>query len=116
MIYIYAFLFAGLICAIGQIIIDNTKLTAGHVTSLFTVIGAILSFLGIYPRLIEKCGAGATVLIMNFGHMLYSSGMIGYENTGLLGIFTELLCKSSLAIVAAVVFSFVFTIFFKARD
>lgn len=116
MIYIYAFLFAGLICAIGQIILDNTKLTAGHITSLFTVIGALLSFLGFYPWLIEKCGAGATVLIMNFGHMLYSSGMIGYESTGILGIFTELLCKSSLAIVAAIVFSFVFTIFFKARD
>ena len=116
MIYIWAFLFSGVICAIGQIIIDNTKLSAGHVTSLFTVIGAILSFLGIYPWLIEKCGAGATVLIMNFGHMLYSSGMIGYEEAGILGIFTDLLCKSSLAIVSAIVFSFIFTIFFKPRD
>ena len=116
MIYVWAFLFSGLICSIGQMIIDNTKLTAGHITSLFTVVGAILSFFGIYPWLIEKCGAGATVLIMNFGHMLYSSGMIGYEETGILGIFTDLLCKSSLAIVSAIVFSFILTIVFKPRD
>lgn len=116
MIYLYAFLFSGFICMIGQIILDNTKLTAGHITSLFTVIGAILSFLGIYPWLIKKCGAGATILIMNFGHLLYSSGMLGYEDQGILGIFTDLLCKSSLAIVAAVVFSFVFAMIFKPRD
>lgn len=116
MIYLNAFVFSGFICAIGQIIIDNTKLTPGHVTSFFTVMGAVLSFLGIYPWLMEKCGAGASILIMNFGHMLYSSGMIGYESMGILGIFTELLCKSSLAIVSAVVFSFIFAIFFKPRD
>ncbi|MBQ6840633.1 MAG: SpoVA/SpoVAEb family sporulation membrane protein [Bacilli bacterium] len=116
MIYIYAFLFSGFICMIGQIIIDNTKLTAGHVTSLFTVLGAVLSCLGIYPWLIEECGAGASILIMNFGHMLFSSGMVGYEEMGVLGIFTELLCKSSLAIVAAVVFSFIVALFFKPRD
>ena len=49
MIYFNAFILAGIVCMIGQIIIDNTKLTAGHVTSIFTVVGAILSFLGIYP-------------------------------------------------------------------
>lgn len=114
--YLYAFLFSGFICMIGQIILDNTKLTAGHITSLFTVLGAILSFLGIYPYLLEKCGAGASILIMNFGHLLYSSGMVGFENMGLLGIFTELLCKSSLAIVAAIVFSFIVTILCKPRD
>lgn len=114
--YIYAFLLAGFVCMVGQIIIDNTKLTAGHVTSLFTVVGAVLSFLGIYPWLIQKCGAGATILIMNFGHLLYSSGMLGYEDQGILGIFADLLCKSSLAIVAAVIFSFVFAIIFKPRD
>lgn len=116
MIYIYAFLFAGLVCGIGQIILDNTKLTAGHITSLFTVIGAFLSFIGVYPWLVEKCGAGATILITNFGHMLYTSGMQGYENMGIIGIFSELLTKSSLAIVSVVVFSFVFAIIFKPKN
>ena len=116
MIYVYAFLWPAIICAIGQIILDNTKLTAGHITSLFTVIGAVLSFLGIYPMLIEKCGAGATILIMNFGHALYMGGIIGYESSGWIGIFTHLLSKCSLAIVATIVFSFIFAMVFKPRD
>ena len=55
--FIYAFLFAGFACVIAEIILDNTKLTPGHITSLFTVIGSILSCLGAYDWLIEKCGA-----------------------------------------------------------
>ena len=76
--YILAFFFSGIVCAIGQIILDNTKLTPGHITSIFTVIGAFLSFLGWYDYLITKFGAGATVIISNFGHMLYSSTLQGY--------------------------------------
>lgn len=116
MIFLNAFVFAGLVCAIGQIILDNTKLTPGHVTSLFTVIGAILSFLGIYESLIGWAGAGATVLISNFGHMLYQGGLIGLKESGILGIFTELLCKSSAAIVSAIVFAAILAFIFKPKD
>ena len=114
--YIYAFLFAGVACALAQIILDNTKLTPGHITSLFTVGGAFLSFLGIYDNLITKFGAGATVLISNFGHMLYSSAIQGYAEEGILGLFSGMLCKSSLAITAAIVFSFVIALFFNPKD
>ena len=114
MIYLNAFLFAGFICMLGQIILDNTKLTPGHITSLFTVVGALLSFCGIYPTLIQKCGVGATSLIMNFGNMLYQSGINGYENAGILGIFSELLDKSSIAIVSVIIFFFIIFIFFKS--
>ena len=99
MIYLNAFLFAGFICMLGQIILDNTKLTPGHITSLFTVVGALLSFCGIYPTLIQK----------------YQSGINGYENAGILGIFSELLDKSSLAIVSAIIFAFIISIIFKAK-
>ena len=54
MIYLNSFLFCGIVCLIGQIILDNTKLTPGHVTSIFTVMGAVLSFLGIYQGFFEK--------------------------------------------------------------
>ncbi len=114
--YISAFLFAGFVCLICQIVLDNSKLTPGHITSSVTVIGAILSFLGIYDDIVSKCGAGATVLIANFGHMLYSAGIKGYEEAGFLGIFSELLCSSGIAIVSVIVLSFVFTLIFKARD
>ncbi len=116
MIFLNAFVFAGIVCAIGQIILDNTKLTPGHITSLFTVLGAFLSFLGIYEKLVSWAGAGATVLISNFGHMLYQSGLIGLKESGILGIFTELLCKSSAAIVSAVVFSAILAFIFKPKD
>lgn len=114
--YLNAFLFAGTVCLICQIVLDNTKLTPGHITSSVTVIGAILSFLGIYDDIIAKCGAGATLLISNFGHMLYTSGINGYEEAGFLGIFSKLLCSSGIAIVGVIVFSFIFTMVFKPKD
>lgn len=116
MIYLNAFLFAGFICMLGQIILDNSKLTPGHITSIFTVVGALLSFFEIYPSLVEKCGIGATSLIMNFGNMLFLGGMEGFENSGLIGIFSGLLCKSSLAITGAIVFAFIITIFCKPKN
>ena len=116
MLLINSFLFAGTACAIAQIILDNTKLTSGHITSLFTVAGAFLSFLGLYDDFIEKFGAGATVLISNFGHMLYSSAIQGYNEEGILGIFSGMLCKSSLAITAAIVFSFLIALIFNPKD
>ena len=116
MIYLNAFLLAGSICLICQIVLDNTRLTPGHITSSVTIIGAVLSYFGIYDKLIEYCGAGATMLISNFGHMLYSSGLQGYEENGFLGIFMKLLCSSGVAIVSVIVFSFVFTLLFKAKD
>ncbi len=114
--YLNAFLFAGAVCLICQIVLDNTKLTPGHITSAVTVIGALLSFFGIYDKIISLCGAGATVLIANFGHMLYSAGISGYVEGGILGLFSNLLCSSGIAIVSVVVFSFIFTIIFKPKD
>lgn len=113
---INAFLVSGVFCLIAQIILDNFKVTPGHVTSLFTVIGAVLSFLGIYEKLIEFAGAGATVLISNFGHMLFIGALEGYKSEGILGLFTGLLTKSSAAITSAVIFAFVFTLIFKPKS
>lgn len=116
MIFFNAFILSGFICMLGQIILDNTKLTPGHVTSLFTVGGAFLSFFGIYQKLISWAGAGATVVISNFGHMLYQAGIEGFHEFGILGFFSGLLTKSSAAIVSAVIFSFLFALIFKPRD
>ncbi len=116
MIYLLAFLFTGSVCGVAQLILDNTKLTPGHLTSIFTVIGSILSFLGIYDKLINIFGAGATVLISNFGYTLYSAGYNGYLQNGFLGIFTHLLDKSGVAIVGVIVFSFVFSLIFDSKN
>lgn len=114
--YLYAFLFAGFVCMLAQIVLDNTKLTAGHITALLTVVGSFLSFLGIYPKLIDKFGAGAAILISNFGNQLYQSGLEGYKVSGFLGIFTNLLGRSSALIVGAIVFAFTLSIFFKPKS
>lgn len=113
---INAFLVSGLFCLIAQIILDNFNITPGHVTSLFTVIGALLSFLGIYDKLIEFAGAGATVLISNFGHMLFTGAIEGFKAEGILGLFTGLLTKSSAAITSAIIFAFIFTLIFKPKS
>lgn len=114
--FICAFVFAGIACAIAQIILDNTKLTPGHITSIYTALGAFLSFIGVYDKLIMKFGAGATTLISNFGHSLYSAAWQGYVEEGFLGLFSNMLCKSSAVIVGAVIFAFLLSLVFKPKD
>lgn len=114
--YIYAFLLAGTICLICQVVLDNTKYTPGHITSAVTVIGALLSFIGVYDNLISFGGAGATLMISNFGHSLYTSALNGYYESGFLGIFTGMLSNSGVAIVSVIVLSFIFTLFFESKD
>ena len=116
MIFLKAFLVTGLFCFVAQVIMDNTKLTPGHITSLFVVFGAVLSFFGLYSKLIEFGGAGATVLISNFGHMLYMGAIEGFHEVGVLGLASGLLVKSSLAIVSAVVIAFVLALIFKPKN
>ncbi len=116
MIYLNAFLFAGIACLLAQLILDNTKLTPGHVTSLFTVLGAFFGFLGLYDKFISFAGGGATTIISNFGYVLYKGAYLGFQEQGILGIFTGLLTKGSCAIVGAVVFSFVLVLLFKPKD
>lgn len=116
MTFIWAFLITGAFCAVGQIILDNTKLTPGHVTSIFTVIGAILGFFGIYEKLIQLAGGGASTLISNFGYLLYKGAYEGYQTDGILGIFTGMFTYGGAAIVGAIVFAALLTLFFEPKD
>lgn len=113
---IYAFLFSGFVCLLGEVIINNTKLTPGHVTSLFSVVGAILAFFGIYKRLIKRFEMGAIVLISNFGNSLYEAGLKGYYDNKIIGLLSNLLSKSSLVISSTIIFSFIFTCLFNSKD
>ena len=113
---LYSFLFAGTICLVGELILNFTKLTPGHVTTLFSVIGAIFSFLGIYKIFINKCNMGAIILISNFGNSLYASSLNGYLKNGFFGIFQNMFIKSSFVISSTIIFSFIFACFFKSKD
>lgn len=116
MTFIWAFIVAGLFCVAGQIVLDNTKLTPGHITSLFTVIGTILAFFGLYDKLINLAGGGASTIISNFGYLLYEGAYEGYQASGFLGIFTGMLTKGGAAIISAVVFAGFLTLFFEPKD
>ncbi len=114
--FLGAFLFAGFFCLLAQILLDNTKLTPGHVTSIFTVLGVVLAFFGLYEKFVSFAGAGATTIISNFGYMLYKGAYLGFLEDGILGLFSGLLQYSSCAITGAVLFSFVLTLLFKPKD
>ncbi len=116
MTYINAFIFVGIVCLIGQIILDNTNLTPGHITSLFVCLGALLSFCDIYEKLIAFAGAATSIPILSFGNLLFSSGWNGFHSDGILGIFSNLLSTTSAGICATVIFSFILSIFFKPQD
>lgn len=115
MTYIYAFLFCGFVCLISQIILDNTKLTPGHVTSLFVVIGAFLDIFGIYDRIVLYCGAGALVPITSFGHLLVHGAMDMAGDIGILGLTMGAFNLTAAGITVAVFMAFLLTLIFKPR-
>ena len=116
MTYLYSFLFVGFICLIGQIILDNTKLTAGHITSIFVVFGALLDTFNIYDEIIKYVGGGALVPITSFGHSLIHGALAKASDMGFMGIMMGMFDLTASGITAAIVFTFIFTLFFKARN
>ena len=115
MTYIYSFLFCGLLCLIAQAILDNTKLSPGHITSLFVVFGSFLDLFGIYDKIIFKVGGGALLPITSFGHSLTHAAMQGSAK-GLYGICSNMLTTTSAGIVTVVLFSFIIALVFKPKN
>ena len=116
MIYLHAFIFCGLVCLIGQIILDNTKLTPGHLTSIFVVIGTILEVFSIYDKFIIYAGAGASVPITSFGHSLAHAALLRAKEEGVMGLFMGMFDLTCSGITAAIVFSFFLALFFKPKS
>ncbi len=116
MIYIYSFLFCGFVCLLGQIILDNTKLSTGHITSIFVVIGAALDIFNIYDNIILHVGAGAMIPITSFGHSLIHGALAEAEKAGLMGILTGMFDLTATGITAAIVFTFVLALIFKPQN
>ncbi len=116
MIYILSFLFCGTVCLIAQVILDNTKLTPGHITSIFVVVGAFLDTFGIYDMFIKYCGGGALLPITSFGHSLIHGALSKTPSTGFIGLLMGMFDLTASGITAAIVFSFVFSLFFKPKN
>jgi len=115
MIFLYAFLFCGTICMISQLILDNTKLTPGHVTSLFVVIGAFLDIFSIYDKIVLYCGAGAIIPITSFGHLLIHGAMDIASEMGPIGLSFGIFNLTSAGISIAIVISFILCLIFKPK-
>ena len=113
--YVKCFIVGGLICVIGQILIDKTKLTSARILVLFVTLGVILTGLGIYAPLVEFAGAGATVPLTGFGYSLAKGVMKEVDSNGLLGVLTGGLTASSAGIAAAVFFGFIAALLSKPR-
>ncbi len=116
MIYVYSFLFCGFVCLIGQLILDNTKLTAGHITSIFVVVGSFLDTFSIYDKIINYVGAGALVPITSFGHSLIHGALAKASDMGIMGLLMGMFDLTASGITAAIVFTFIFTLFFQAKN
>ncbi|KAB8138582.1 stage V sporulation protein AE [Gracilibacillus oryzae] len=115
MVFVWAFLVGGLICVIGQLILDIAKLTPGHALSILVVIGAILNGFGLYEPLIDFAGAGATVPITSFGNSLTQGALEEAEKHGLIGVVTGMFEVTSSGISSAIIFGMIGAIFFKPK-
>lgn len=114
--YAKAFLFGGLLCLIGQLLIDRTKLTPARILTSYVVAGVILGALGIYEPLIEFAGAGASVPLTGFGYLLAKGVREAVAEKGLIGAFTGGIGAAAGGICAAVFFALLAALLFRPRE
>lgn len=114
--YFRAFLVGGLLCLIGQILIDKTKLTPAKILTAYVVAGVFLGAIGIYPSIVEFGGAGATIPLTGFGNNLAKGVREAVDQDGFLGIFTGGLKAAAGGITAAVTAGLLASILFRPKD
>ena len=114
--YFKAFAVGGMLCVIGQLLIDFTKLSPARILSCFVVAGLILGALGVYQPLVDFAGAGASVPLTGFGNLLARGGEKAVSEQGLLGVFTGGLTAASGGVCAAVFFALLVALVFRPKD
>jgi stage V sporulation protein AE len=114
--YVWAFVIGGIVCAIGQLLIDYTKLTPARILVSYVVIGVLLSAFGWYKPLVEFAGAGASVPLLGFGHTLAEGVRKSVDEDGILGIFMGGLTSASAGITASLMFGLLMSLIFKPKD
>lgn len=113
--YLRAFLCGGILCLIGQVLIDKTKLTPARILVLYVVSGVALGALGLYKYVVEFGGAGATVPLTGFGYLLAKGVSKAVSENGLLGAFTGGITAAAGGIAAAIFFGYLVALIFKPR-
>ncbi len=114
--YVKAFIVGGIICLIGQILIDKTKLTPARILVLFVVMGVLLTAFGLYEPLVEFAGAGATVPITGFGYTMAKGVVKAISEKGFLGAISGGLTASAAGISAAILFAYLASILSRPKD
>lgn len=113
--YIVAFLVGGAICALVQILLEKTKLMPGRIMVLLVVTGAVLSFLGWYEPFAEFAGAGASVPLLGFGHVLMKGVKEAVDEQGLLGLFAGGFKAGAVGTASALIFGYIASLLFKPK-
>lgn len=114
--YLKAFAVGGALCAIGQLLIDKTKLTPARILTAYVVAGVILGAVGLYQPLIDWAGAGASVPLTGFGNTLAKGVKEAVADDGLLGAFTGGFTASAAGICAAIFFGIIIALLCKPRE
>lgn len=113
--YLKAFIVGGIICVIGQILIDRTKLTPARILVTFVCVGAFMQLFDLYKPIIEFAGAGASVPLTGFGSILTDGVKKAVDEKGLLGVLTGGLTASAAGIASALIFGFLVSLIFKSK-
>ena len=114
--YLWAFLVGGALCAIGQVLIDLTKLTPARILVSYVVAGVILGAVGVYQPLVDFAGSGASVPLTGFGNLLAKGMRKAVEEDGFLGIFTGGFTACAAGVAAAVIFGLAVALIFRRTD
>lgn len=114
--FVWAFLIGGLICVIGQVLIDKTSLTPARILTAFVVAGVVLGAFGLYEPLAEFAGEGAAVPISGFGYLMADGVKEALRTDGALGILTGALKSSAAGIAAAIFFSLIAALVVRSKD
>ena len=113
--YLSAFVCGGVLCLIGQVLIDKTKLTPARILVIYVVSGVVLGASGIYESLVSLCGAGATIPLSGFGYALSKGVQTAVQDIGFLGIFTGGISATAGGIAAAIFFASLVSLLFKSK-
>ncbi|NLB81719.1 MAG: stage V sporulation protein AE [Clostridiaceae bacterium] len=114
--YFNVFWVGGLLCLIGQILIDKTKLTPARILVIYVVAGTLLSALGLYQPVVDFAGAGATIPLTGFGYSLAKGVMKAVATSGFIGIFTGGFTATAAGLASAVFFGYLFALIFKSKE
>lgn len=116
MIYLYCFLCGGILCAVGQLLIDLTNLTPARILTGYVVAGVVLQAIGVYQPIVDWAGCGATVPLTGFGYSLAKGVEKAVAEKGLVGVTTGGLSATAGGIAAAVIFGLIAALLFKPKE